>query len=362
MSKKSILGGEFFYVEGQKSLVQCKRCKKTFKYHHSTSSLKYHLTNYHGSSVTLSKSGSSSSTTTRAIGSDEHSNLNNSSGTATTTSVEQQSQSFVQQTLSGMGHSKITAKKASDMTLSMAMWLAKSCRPIALCEDEGLRDLLRIASGNAAYDPPSRQTIQRRVDNLFQECKTGVESKLANTLHVALTCDYWTSVSNVSFLGMTAHYIEDFKLVSTALAVDESNERHTAQNVRQHIERVVEEYKLDGKVCVSSSTHFGLLSIFCFYLNYSHLILFCLSQVVAVVTDNAPNMLAAMGGSAMVGIGCSAHLLQIAIKHAMEASNTSNLMGKSRKIVGHVKHSAANLRELKQEMSNQGETEESLVS
>lgn len=73
-------------------------------------------------------------------------------------------------------------------------------------------------------------------------------------------------------------------------------------------------------------------------------------------------MLAAMNASVMVGIGCSAHLLQIAVKHAMESSNTSGVLSKTRKIVGHVRHSAANLRELKAEMVNQGEAEESLVS
>ena len=85
-------------------------------------------------------------------------------------------------------------------------------------------------------------------------------------------------------------------------------------------------------------------------------------QVCAIITDNAPNMLAAMRSTGWTGIGCTAHSLQIAVRKAMQASNTNNVLAKARKIVGHVKHSAANLRELKEVMKQHGEPEESLVS
>lgn len=231
----TILGGEFTYVPEDKTHVECRRCKKKFKYHHSTSSLRYHLTNYHG----ISKAATELSET--ECGSQKKKNDDESK--------QGHGTSFIQQTIADMGHCKISTKKANDLTLSMAMWLAKSCRPMAMCEDEGLRDLLRIATGNSVYTPPSRQTIQRRVDAMFNDCKSALQSKLDNILYTGLTCDYWTSVSNISFLGMTAHYIDDdYNLVNTTLAVDESTERHTAENVLEHIKHVVKEYKLVGKV------------------------------------------------------------------------------------------------------------------
>lgn len=39
-------------------------------------------------------------------------------------------------------------------------------------------------------------------------CETEKEKKhedLAVAKHVALTCDYWTSVSNINYLGVTGH-------------------------------------------------------------------------------------------------------------------------------------------------------------
>lgn len=236
-----------------------------------------------------------------------------------------------QMTLADCGNLKISATKAASLATATATWIAKSCRPIAICEDEGFINLMRAATGNMMYSPPSRTTIQRRVDTMFNDCKSGIQKDLKETAHVALTCDYWSSVSNVSFLGMTVHYVDNnFNLISKALAVDESTERHTTENVRAEIESVIQDFKLDGKV-------------------------------VAVVTDNAANMIAAMRTSNIVGVGCAAHSLQIAVKKALTASNTTEVLAKTRRIVGHVKHSPANYRELKELMKEKGEPEEALV-
>ena len=80
--------------------------------------------------------------------------------------------------------------------------------------------------------------MNARIDQFFTSAKTDIEHGLATAKHVSLTCDYWTSIANDNYLGMTAHYIDptEFKLISRVLDVSHSEERHTAVNVAEHID------------------------------------------------------------------------------------------------------------------------------
>lgn len=50
------------------------------------------------------------------------------------------------------------------------------------------------------------------------------------TATIALTGDYWTSVGNDSYLGVTGHYIDkQWQLHSHALTVMKTEKRHHAQ-------------------------------------------------------------------------------------------------------------------------------------
>ena len=64
------------------------------------------------------------------------------------------------------------------------------------------------------------------------------------------------------------------------LAVSHSQERHSGENVAEHMRSVVHDWKLDDKVA-------------------------------AIVTDNARNMTRAIDLLPHIRIGCCAHLLQL---------------------------------------------------
>lgn len=100
--------------------------------------------------------------------------------------------------------------------------------------------------------------------------------------------------------------------MSTVLALDQSAEKHTAENVREHIDSLIQEYKLSSKVVASR-------------------------------------------GSQMVSVGCAAHSLQIIVNKAIVEVNANNVLAKARKTVGHVKHFAANYREFREIMKVKGE-------
>lgn len=308
----TILNGAFVYKANTKALVVCTYCNKEFKYHHSTSSLKYHLSNFH-SAISLKRSADSDS----------------SLASQTDTTAKR----FVQSTLEGCsGSTKLTQTKVASITKAIAYWICKDGRPMSISEDQGLENLLRVCTGNDRYTLPSRGTLKSRVDSLFAEMKTSIEGDLSETKHVGLTCDYWSSTANENYLGLTAHFVgESFTLSSEVLDVSFSEERHTADNVAKHITELVAKWKIEGKV-------------------------------VAMVTDNARNMTNAVDQLPYVHIGCAAHTLQLSVNKALKECNIDSLLSKVRKIVGHIKHSPANYTELKRLQEAKGEPVEALVS
>ena len=324
----SIMQGAFVYVKNDDEnddsmpMVACRICKKQYKYHHSTSSLKYHLTNSHG--IRNTTAGTRPST----------SSASGSATSSTNTTPVRAGDRLVQRSLADYA-TLVTLPKAKEaqLTEAMAMWIAQDSRPVAICDDAGLQNVLRIATGCKEYTVPSRPTMNARIDQFFTSAKTDIEHGLATAKHVSLTCHYWTSIANDNYLGMTAHYIDpaEFKLISRVLDVSHSEERHTAVNVAEHIETLISSWGLDGRVT-------------------------------AVVTDNARNMVAAFRDLPFERLGCAAHSLQLSICAGLKKANVDGLLAKVRRIVGHVKHSGANFTELKLKQAAHGERQEALVS
>lgn len=306
-----LLGGMFRYVNKEsKDRVYCTVCEKVFKYHHSSTSLRYHYENLHPCSTPKGDGG-------KAKGD------------------KKKDEKEKKQTSIGMFTNRpVSTEKRLALNNAIAAWLARSGRPLYTTEDSGLKDLLCLALGSDDYAPPSHQTITRRVEDMYARERKSVDLLLQSTDHVAVTADYWTSHGNDSYLGLTGHVItDDWCLKSRALTVALSTERHFSDNVKTHIEDACKEWGIRDRL-------------------------------VSLGVDNARNMLAA--GSRLEPpvtiLPCAAHTLQIAVRKAIAQSGTEVTLAKLRKIVGHVKHSPANLRELQVLQKQEGEDVERLVS
>lgn len=121
------------------------------------------------------------------------------------------------------------------LTTAIAKWVATACRPVNIVEDEGLLEIVCIASNDYKYDLPSRATVTSKIDNFYEEEKAKVEEALRQTNMVVLTGDYSTSLSNHSYLGVTAHYFDiHWKVRSHTLTVMKTDERHNADVCTEH--------------------------------------------------------------------------------------------------------------------------------
>lgn len=300
MTTRTILNGNFVYVAGDKSHVKCVQCDKVYKYHHSTSVLKYHLTNKHGWA--------------------DHTDVKSQPAVAGSTKQQPTlDEHFIAR--------KVSQTKTITLTNNIVEWVTRDCRPLSIVEDEGLRKLMRNALDNQMYQLPSRKTIVSRIaDTFLDKCAT-LKTLLIAVSFVALTTDGWTSLSNESFMGFTVHFIHEGVRHSKALAVEKMDGRHTAENISEVIAEVMEKWDITAKT-------------------------------IMICTDSASNMINSVKILKINHLPCSAHLLQLSINKAIAASGLDKPLAISRKIVGHFRHSSVQMEALKQKIT----TKESLVS
>jgi len=302
-NRKPLLNGQFTFKDDDN--VVCVHCNGEFKYHRSTSTLSYHLRTKHAF-VSLPSS---------------------SSGTNVTQSAARQP------SVSDMFERARPMEQAryDSITNAIAKWIAMNGRPTNIVTDDGLQTVLRVASGNHAYKLPSRTTIDQRVTEMYKNVEIRVKAMLSDATYVALTADYWTSLANDSYLGVTSHAISsNWELQSVALAVKVIEDRHYTSACAEHFSSVATEWEIFDKVTTFS-------------------------------TDNARNVTAAVGLLPFQHMPCMAHTLQLSVNKAIAESGLDTVLSKCRKIVGHFKHSPANQTELKVQQSQKNTTQEVLI-
>ncbi|XP_053179676.1 E3 SUMO-protein ligase ZBED1-like [Scomber japonicus] len=298
----SILNGKFIFkalpdggIDRTKAI--CIYCKSVFSFHRSTSSLKYHLAAKH---------------TADAESPPPPSNLK-------------------QTTLGGVARRPLDVSTTRQLSTELAKWVSTSCRPISIVEDEGLRNIIRIASGDYTYALPCRTTTTTKMHDLYEGERAKVAEAVAQTSTVALTGDYWTSLGNHSYLGVTAHYFDSkWVLKSHVLTVMKTEERHLANTVAEHFMKVAQEWDIENKVST-------------------------------LTTDSARNMIAASRELPFEHMPCAAHLLQRAITVTLNNSPFDGVLAKCRKVVGHFKHSPPNAAGLEQQQVAHGLPKDALT-
>ncbi len=132
-----------------------------------------------------------------------------------------------QTTLDSFQQRRTDSSTSKRLTTAIATWVATACRPVNVVEDVGLLEIICIASNDSTYELPSRANITSTIHNSYEEEKNKVEEALRQTNTVALTRDYWTSLSNDSYLRVTAHYFDThWNLGSHTLTVMKKAERY----------------------------------------------------------------------------------------------------------------------------------------
>lgn len=125
---------------------------------------------------------------------------------------------------------------------------------------------------------------------MYFEAKDQLKRRLALVPAVSLTADFWSSIQNRSYIGITVHFIEDWILQSKVLEVLEVNESHTAPVCGKVLCDVAENWDISDKV-------------------------------LTIVTDRGRNIVKGVEEhTPFVNTNCFAHIMQRGIAAGLKAS------------------------------------------
>ena len=96
----------------------------------------------------------------------------------------------------------------------------------------------------------SADTISNDITKAFKHEQTFIQKRLQNTLEkISLTLDRWTSKNQISFLSITAYWIdENSKLNQITLEFYHLKGLHSEENLAKAIVKVLKEYGILSKV------------------------------------------------------------------------------------------------------------------
>lgn len=180
----------------------------------------------------------------------------------------------------------LSRSKAIDAQL--LKMICKEFQPFSLVENPEFITFVNMLC--PGYSLPSRKTLSRSLlpqtyNNLVEEIKIKLKSAYA----VSITTDGWTSINNQSFLAITAHYIDASSsiLCSNLLGCIEFNETRTASNLGAFLFQECKRWEIEQKIT-------------------------------AAVTDNAPNIVAAVKCNNWRHVPCFAHTLNLIVKAGLK--------------------------------------------
>lgn len=203
------------------------------------------------------------------------------------------------------------SRKSEQITNLVTLMIAQDMLPLSFVENDGFRKLLKFLCPQ--YQPVCRNTIKSRLIYLYNRVKTDLKKKLECFENVVLTTDTWTSRSTTSYITVTAHAIEEsWKPFSCTLTTEEMSEHHTAENIKERLINIMQEWSITDKVF-------------------------------AIVHDNAQNITKAILLNRDIfgdSVPCFAHSLQLCVQKGLSSSKDIELLLKvCRDVVSHFHYS-----------------------
>ncbi|GAA6106532.1 zinc finger BED domain-containing protein 1 [Tachysurus ichikawai] len=137
-------------------------------------------------------------------------------------------------------------------------------RPLSIVDGQGFREM--INTFYPGYTLPSRSHFTKLMEKKYEENFERFKASLKDVKSkIALTTDAWTSIATEAYLGVTCHFInEDWELTSYNLTTMSLEDRHTAENIANWVEKAAEKFEIS------------------------------MANVIVVVHDNAANVVAAL--------------------------------------------------------------------
>jgi hypothetical protein len=128
--------------------------------------------------------------------------------------------------------------RQKDITNALLHFIEGDLMPLSVVDSPQFQHLIVIL--DQRYQIPSRKHLSLKLlPDESNEKQNKVKTCLQQAPSVCLTLDLWSNRQMIDFLGMTAHFIQNWTLHSVMLACKRFTGRHTAKNIRHEYEETV---------------------------------------------------------------------------------------------------------------------------
>ncbi|UYV73412.1 hypothetical protein LAZ67_10003097 [Cordylochernes scorpioides] len=209
----------------------------------------------------------------------------------------------------------IPLNRSRQIDIQLLKMICSEYHPFSLVEDKEFKAFVNMLC--STYKLPSRKSLSNGLlISIHDSLVVKITGMLEEAYAVCLTCDGWTNINTTSFYAITAHFIDYTTKLNSILL--ECSEKYIIVDFLG----VTKKFKLDFKT-------------------------------VAVVTDNAPNIKAAIKTLGLPHLSCFAHSLNLVVQRSINESIKS-AVDKVKSIVQFFKqssHAMAKLREMQANLS-----------
>lgn len=220
---------------------------------------------------------------------------------------------------------KLWAKEIQDAKHEFLVnWVIIDQQPFSIVDNLSFRKFM--LSIQPRYKLPSRYTLKKMILSKFQTAREEICNYLQlSTSKVSLTMDMWTSISALGILAVTVHYINDsWQFEHFVLDVLYIPSPHDSSTIKNAVLKITDELKVT-------------------------------SRLVGITTDNEAKMIAAtrkikenLESSDFQHYRCTAHILNLVVKAALETNNIPLPIKKLRTFISIVRNSPKQMDKLKE--------------
>ena len=111
----------------------------------------------------------------------------------------------------------------------------------------GMQNFLEIIK--PGYRGPTRQTVHKNLDKMYQERRSLLKEKLKSIGHISLTTDLWLNSRRNHFIVITAHYLDQHhQQLSDIISFRRFRGRHFSVRLKPFIINEVKKLNIESKI------------------------------------------------------------------------------------------------------------------